>query len=166
MKENFGNRKFRECRAEPGRLSMTDPSSVTDRRSEFIYGFYTINSLRPSVMELEFKETGPGANRRSKFPVPNLWAKLLEEIRLGHSSTERRPGIANVKNRVRHRRPTEPGPALSDSRISTVCDGARKLLLQRTPTEGSYQQSFLESFSSSCTWACGLRGTSCHYLCF
>jgi hypothetical protein len=26
-----------ECRAEPGRLSVMDPSSVTDRRNEFIY---------------------------------------------------------------------------------------------------------------------------------
>jgi len=34
-----------------------------------------------------------------------MWAKLLEEIRLGHSSAERRLGIADVKNRVRHRRP-------------------------------------------------------------
>jgi hypothetical protein len=33
------------------------------------------------------------ANRRAEFPVPSLWAKLLEEIRLGHSSAERRPGI-------------------------------------------------------------------------
>jgi hypothetical protein len=28
---------FRECRAGPGRPFVTDPSSVTDRRSEFIY---------------------------------------------------------------------------------------------------------------------------------
>ncbi len=34
----------------------------------------------------------PDANRRAEFPVPSLWAKLLEEIRLGHSSAERRPG--------------------------------------------------------------------------
>jgi hypothetical protein len=27
----------RECRAGPGQLSVTDPSSITDRRSEFIY---------------------------------------------------------------------------------------------------------------------------------
>jgi hypothetical protein len=52
------------------------------------------------------RESGPGANGRVKFPVPSLWAKLLEEIRLGHSSAEWRPGIANIKNRVRHRRPT------------------------------------------------------------
>jgi len=29
----------------------------------------------------------------------------LEEIRLGHSSTEQRPEIADVKNRVHHKRP-------------------------------------------------------------
>jgi len=33
-----------------------------------------------------------------------------------------------------------PGP------VRTVCDGARQLLLQRTPTEGSYQQSLFEEF--------------------
>jgi len=97
-------------------------------------------------MELGFKETGPDANWRAEFPVPSLWAKLLEEIRLGHFSAERRPGIANFKNRVRHRRPTGPGPTLLDSRISTVYDRAWKLLLQRTPTEGSYQQSFFGEF--------------------
>ncbi len=43
---------------------------------------------------------GPGANWRAEFPVPSLWAKLLEEIRLGHSSAEQRPGIAEVKNGV------------------------------------------------------------------
>jgi hypothetical protein len=107
---------------------------------------YTINSLRPSVTELGFKEIGPGANRRAEFPVPSLWAKLLEEIRLGHSSAEQRPRIANVKNRVSHRRSTGPGPALPDSRISNVCDRARKLLLQRTPIEGSYQQSLFGEF--------------------
>jgi hypothetical protein len=37
LKENSGNRKFQECRAGPGQLSATDPSSVTDRHSEFIY---------------------------------------------------------------------------------------------------------------------------------
>ncbi len=42
----------------------------------------------------------PDANRRAEFPVPSLWAKLLEEIRLGHSSAERRPGIVDVKNGV------------------------------------------------------------------
>ncbi len=45
-------------------------------------------------------QTGPGVNRRAEFLVPSLWAKLLEEIRLGHSSAERRPGIADVKNGV------------------------------------------------------------------
>ncbi len=50
--------------------------------------------------------------------APSLWAKLLEEIRLGHSSAERGD---------------EPGP------VGTVCDGARQLLLQRPPTEGCYQ---------------------------
>jgi len=52
------------------------------------------------VTELGFQATGPGANRRVEFPIPSLWAKLLEEIRLGHSSVERRPEIANVKNGV------------------------------------------------------------------
>ncbi len=47
-----------------------------------------------------FRSTGPGTNRRAEFPVPSLWAKLLEEIRLGHSSAERRSGIANIKNRL------------------------------------------------------------------
>jgi hypothetical protein len=107
---------------------------------------YTINSLRPSVTELEFKETGPGANRRAEFLVPSLWAKLLEEIRLGHSSAEWKPGIANVKNWVSHIRSTGPGPALPDSWISTVCDEVRKLLLQRTPIEGVYQQSLFGEF--------------------
>jgi hypothetical protein len=45
-------------------------------------------------------QTGPDVNRRAEFSVPSLWAKLLEEIRLGHSSAERRPGIADVKNGV------------------------------------------------------------------
>ncbi len=58
-----------------------------------------INSLRP-WRSSGFSPTGPGANRRAEFPVPSLWAKLLEEIRLRHSSAERRPGIANVKNGV------------------------------------------------------------------
>jgi hypothetical protein len=31
------NPGVRECRAGPGRPSVTDPSSVTDGRSEFIY---------------------------------------------------------------------------------------------------------------------------------
>jgi len=45
-----------------------------------------------------FRPTEPNANRRAEFPVPSLWAKLLEEIRLQHSSTEQRPEIADVKN--------------------------------------------------------------------
>jgi len=58
------------------------------------------------------------ANRRAEFPVPSLWAKLLEEIRLGHSSAERRPGIADVKNGVTGpvRR---PGPARHPPRRAT-----------------------------------------------
>jgi hypothetical protein len=43
---------------------------------------------------------------RAEFPVPSLWAKLLEEIRLRHSSAEQRPGIADVKNGV----PGRSGP--------------------------------------------------------
>jgi hypothetical protein len=58
-----------------------------------------INSLHPSQSS-GFRPTGPGANRRAEFPVPSLWAKLLEEIRLRHSSVEQRPGIADIKNRV------------------------------------------------------------------
>jgi hypothetical protein len=58
-----------------------------------------INSLRP-WRSSGFRPTGPSANRRAKFPVPSLWAKLLEEIRLRHSSAERRPEIADVKNGV------------------------------------------------------------------
>ncbi len=58
------------------------------------------------MMELGSVTSGPGANWRAEFLVPSLWAKLLEEIRLGHSSAERRPRIVDVKNRVRHRRPT------------------------------------------------------------
>jgi len=34
------------------------------------------------------------------FLFPVCGAKLLEEIRLGHSSAEQRPGIADVKNGV------------------------------------------------------------------
>ncbi len=48
-------------------------------------------------------QIGPDVNRRAEFPIPSLWAKLLEEIRLGHSSAERRPGIADVKNGVTSR---------------------------------------------------------------
>jgi hypothetical protein len=48
-------------------------------------------------------QIGPGVNRRAKFPVPSLWAKLLEEIKLGHSRAERRPRIADVKNEVTSR---------------------------------------------------------------
>jgi hypothetical protein len=58
-----------------------------------------INSLCP-WRSSGFRPTGPGANWRAEFLVPSLWAKLLEEIRLRHSSAERRPGIANVKNGV------------------------------------------------------------------
>jgi hypothetical protein len=58
-----------------------------------------------------FRPTGPGANRRAKFLIPSLWAKLLEEIRLGHSSAERRPEIVDVKNQVCHKRLTGLGPA-------------------------------------------------------
>ncbi len=58
-----------------------------------------INSLR-HWRSSGFRLTGPDANRRAEFPVPSLWAKLLEEIRLRHSSAERRPGIADVKNGV------------------------------------------------------------------
>ncbi len=70
---------------------------------------------------------GPGANRRVEFPVPSLWAKF----RLGHFSAEQRPGIADVKNGVTGR----------------VRSGLSVTELERTPTEGSYQQShFSESF--------------------
>jgi len=55
------------------------------------------------MTKLGFQATGPDVNRRAEFPIPSLWAKLLEEIRLGHSSVERRPGIANVKNGVTSR---------------------------------------------------------------
>ncbi len=40
----------------------------------------------------------------------------------------------------RQERGAGPGP------VRTVCDGARQLLLQRTPTEGSYQQSLFREF--------------------
>jgi hypothetical protein len=59
--------------------------------------------VRSSVLpwrSLGASPPGPDANRRAEFPVPSLWAKLLEEIRLGHSSAERRPGIVDVKNGV------------------------------------------------------------------
>jgi len=100
---------------------------------------YTINSLRPFVTELGFKETEPDVYRRAKFPVPSLWAKLLEEIKLGHSNVKRRPGIANVKNRVRHKRPTGLGPALPEFPVPKVffqkiCDFRARI---------SYSQSFL-----------------------
>jgi hypothetical protein len=58
-----------------------------------------INSLRP-WWSSGFKPIGPDANWRAKFLVPNLWAKLLEEIRLRHSNAEWRPGIADIKNEV------------------------------------------------------------------
>jgi hypothetical protein len=80
-----------------------------------------------------------------EFAVPSLWAKLLEEIRLRHSSAKRRPGIADVKKRG-----AGPGP------VRTVCDGARQLLLQRTPIEGSYQQSLFVKFL---VWSLLILGT-------
>ncbi len=40
----------------------------------------------------------------------------------------------------REERGDGPGP------VRTVCDGARQLLLQRTPTEVSYQQSLFGEF--------------------
>jgi hypothetical protein len=49
---------------------------------------------------LGFRPTRPGANRRAEFPVPSLWSKLLEEIKLWHSSAEQRPGIVDIKNVV------------------------------------------------------------------
>jgi hypothetical protein len=44
--------KIRECRAGPGRPSVTDPSSVTDGRSEFIYkiGLFGSNFLILSIL--------------------------------------------------------------------------------------------------------------------
>jgi hypothetical protein len=69
-----------------------------------IYKFTT--SVRDGARVHHRQPTEPDANRRVEFLVPSLWAKLLEEIKLGHSSTERRPRIADVKNRVCHRRPT------------------------------------------------------------
>ncbi len=88
-------------------------------------GRYVCPSVRPTRHSLRGNRTRTGtatavrsgnlqadANRRAEFPVPSLWAKLLEEIRLGHSSAERRPGIADVKNGVTGPvRPTGPGPA-------------------------------------------------------
>jgi len=68
-------------------------------RKDHISHILYINSLRPSRSS-GFKPIGPGANRRAEFLVPSLWAKLLEEIRLRHSSAEQRPGIADVKNGV------------------------------------------------------------------
>jgi hypothetical protein len=49
----------------------------------------------------------------AKNPITQIHrAKLLEEIRLGHSSAERRPEIADVKNGVTGPvRPTGPSPA-------------------------------------------------------
>ncbi len=40
--------------------------------------------------------------------------------------------------------------------VRTVCDGARQLLLQRTPTEGSYQQSLFGKFL---VWSLLILGT-------
>jgi len=72
---------------------------VKSERSDPCKPILYINSLRP-WRSSGFRPTRPGANRRAKFPVPSLWAKLLEEIRLRHSSAERRPEIADVKNGV------------------------------------------------------------------
>jgi hypothetical protein len=68
---------------------------------------------------------------------------LLEFVatRLSATNSEWRPGIADVKN---------GGP------VRTVCDGARQLLLQRTPTEGSYQQSLFGKFL---VWSLLILGT-------
>ncbi len=70
-----------------------------------------------------FRPTGPGANRRAEFPVPSLWAKLLEEIRLRHSSAERRPGIADVKNGV----PGRVRSGLCVTELGNFCSGEHPL---------------------------------------
>ncbi len=67
----------------------------------FVRAMFSLLNVRSGPSQTE-----PGVNRRAEFLVPSLWAKLLEEIRLGHSSAERRPEIADVKNGV-----TGPGPA-------------------------------------------------------
>jgi hypothetical protein len=74
-----------------------------------------------------FNCPGPALIGGRNFPVPSLWAKL----RLGHSSAERRPGIADVKNGV-------------TGRVRSALSVAE---LQRTPIEGSYQQSLFGEFS-------------------
>jgi hypothetical protein len=121
------------------KLSSSVTHSLDRTRPRVLY----INSLRPSRSS-GFRTTRPGANRRVEFPVPSLWAKLLEEIRLRHSSTERRPEIPTSRTG------SGPGP------VQTMCDRARQLLLQRTPTEGSYQQSLFGKFL---VWSLLILGT-------
>ncbi len=55
-----------------------------------------------------------------------------------------------TKDSRRQERGAGPGP------VRTVCDGARQLLLQRTPTEGSYQQSLFRKFL---VWSLLILGT-------
>jgi len=108
----------------PGRArsaGLAQPSSVTHARNKI---HYVRDGARVSG--------GPGpaliGGRNFLFPV--CGQNLLEEIRLGHSSAEWRPGIADVKNGVTGR----------------VRFGLSVTELQRTPTEGSHQQSLFGEF--------------------
>ncbi len=90
-----------------------------------------------------FGPPGLGANRRAKFPVPSLWAKLLEEIRLRHSSAERRSGIADVKNEVTGR----VRSGLSVTELGNFCS-------REHPLREVISSHFSESFSSSTMSVC------------
>jgi hypothetical protein len=97
-------------------------------------------SLRP-WRSSGFRPTGPGANRRAEFPVPSLWAKLLEEIRLRHSSAERRPGIADVKNGV----PGRVRSGLCVTELGNFCS-------REHPLREVISSHFLESFWYGRCW--------------
>ncbi len=99
-----------------------------------------INSLRP-WRSSGFRPTGPGANRRAQFPVPSLWAKLLEEIMLRHSSVERRPGIADVKNGV----PGRVRSGLCVTELGNFCS-------REHPLREVISSHFLESFWYGRCW--------------
>jgi len=95
------------------------------------------------VTELGSRPPRPVANRRAEFPVASLWAKLLEEIRLGHSSAERRPGIADVKNEVTGR----VRFGLSVTELDNFCS-------REHPLREVISSHFSESFSSSTMSVC------------
>jgi hypothetical protein len=74
--------RVRECRAGPGRLSVTDPSSVMHRRSEFIYKIYIhISHLSSSGAKASFMSMSTFFLKRgSSKSRNNSW---LNELLLG-----------------------------------------------------------------------------------